>query len=481
MIAFRPIRHLPLIALVLTIAVCRLLLWNNLEFDEAEQLYFVQALHPGYSAQPPLYTWVLFGLGKLIGINIASLTILETALYAAQIWLLYQLACYYLPRSWASVATLAGVLLVPVFAWDIHRRRTHTALLIVFSLLTLWSILRIHKRAGLANFVLLGLCLGGGALAKYNFVIFVAAVFIAAAFDPDLRSKIVTGKLLISLMIAALMCAPHLHWVVTHWSDVWPHAAERLALSTRWSRFPPVLVSIATCLAALFDTLLPMVTLAFILFRHCWKSPPDRLLERTILFGTAMVAAPILTLKTSNALWFGVLPLLLPIALGLRINADKLGVRQRRAAVVILVAAALAIISARFSFAAIMSRDGCFQTRDCLFQQEGQELRRARIQPREIVTKDIVVAGYQRLQLPDAPVVCLNYPPLALPPKTTGPVVAVWDATADLAPPRELIAWLRTRHGITQLGEVHQLMSTPALYRSSTRRIAYVVVEPQSR
>jgi len=52
----------------------------TLELDQAEQLILAQKLAWGYTNQPPLYTWLVWGLTALTGSVVFSLWALKVAL-----------------------------------------------------------------------------------------------------------------------------------------------------------------------------------------------------------------------------------------------------------------------------------------------------------------------------------------------------------------------------------------------------------------
>src|SRR5262245_21622617 len=60
----------------------RVLVSDALELDEAEQTLWTQQLHAGYGAQPPLYTWLQWGVFQLFGVSVFSLALLKNLLLA---------------------------------------------------------------------------------------------------------------------------------------------------------------------------------------------------------------------------------------------------------------------------------------------------------------------------------------------------------------------------------------------------------------
>src|SRR6266508_5921470 len=61
----------------------RLALSPSLIPDEAELALFSQSLAWGYSEQPPLYSWLVWGAVRLLGLSVFSLTLVRMLVLAA--------------------------------------------------------------------------------------------------------------------------------------------------------------------------------------------------------------------------------------------------------------------------------------------------------------------------------------------------------------------------------------------------------------
>ncbi len=79
-----------LLALALAHVLVRVAVSPALKWDEAEQMLWSQQLALGYGAQPPLYTWLQWGVNALVGPSVLALSLLKHALLAltyALMWL----------------------------------------------------------------------------------------------------------------------------------------------------------------------------------------------------------------------------------------------------------------------------------------------------------------------------------------------------------------------------------------------------------
>lgn len=169
-------------------ALARLTLTPALEFDEAEQVLHRQWLRPLYGPQPPLFEWLVWGLGTALGLTALEAVVL---IKAVALWAIGLAAASFARQAGVppQVAGAAGwwVLTVPLLLWDAPRTLTHSLLasawlagLVVGStplLLQPW------RPLGTARWALLGTLAAAALLSKYNAALALvgwAAVVLAA-------------------------------------------------------------------------------------------------------------------------------------------------------------------------------------------------------------------------------------------------------------------------------------------------------------
>src|SRR5947209_8391605 len=157
----------------------RLALSPSLIPDEAELALFSQSLAWGYSEQPPLYSWLVWGAVRLLGLSVFSLTLVRMGVLAAVPLALYATARAVLRDRGLALLCVFSLFLFPSFAWNAVTYLTHSLLLCAVSLATARAVVLLPQRRGWLAYVALGLWLGLGILSKYNFVTFAAALFLA--------------------------------------------------------------------------------------------------------------------------------------------------------------------------------------------------------------------------------------------------------------------------------------------------------------
>lgn len=165
-----------LLLFVLAHVLMRLSVSTALELDEAEQMVWSQHLALGYGVQPPLYTWLQWGFNLVFGPSLLSLILLKQSLLAGTYVLLWLAARHQglgLRGAWWAAASL---LLFPVVGWMAVRDLTHTVLLLFCTAWLYWALVRHIARPRPAGFVVLGVALAVGMLAKYSFALIAAAL-----------------------------------------------------------------------------------------------------------------------------------------------------------------------------------------------------------------------------------------------------------------------------------------------------------------
>jgi 4-amino-4-deoxy-L-arabinose transferase-like glycosyltransferase len=187
------------------------------DLDQAEQLVLSQDLALGYGEQPPLYSWIVHGLFSLTGPSLWALRGIKVALLTALIYGAY-LVSRRLGLDGARLgAALLGFALIPQLAWEAQRDLTHSVLATVLSMWTLWAFLALRPGPGnLRGYLVLGLLVGLGLLSKYNYVVFTAALFLAALASPGHRARVLHPGILLSALAAAVVVLPHLGWALAH-------------------------------------------------------------------------------------------------------------------------------------------------------------------------------------------------------------------------------------------------------------------------
>jgi len=412
----------------------RCALYGNLDIDEAEQLVLVQTWSAGYSAQPPLYTWLLWPVVQLVGANVTALALVKLGVLSALYWLMNRLAHRLLPDRHGALASITPLLL-PVIGWEAWRM-THTPLLCSLCLATVLAVLRLPERPGWTSYLALGCCLGLGMLTKYNYALFATALFLACLTIPAYRSRVLSSRILASLTVAALVFLPHGWWVLDHFGGVVSYLRNRTGLAERALGLGTLVGGVGGYLQALSVGLSVALAAAICLLgRSFWRQPRWAVRAeslRLVLVFVGITLALYLGVVVSGGMrtfrvhWFAPILLLVPFGLLSRGAAPP----WKCAAYLLFVAVfALATVSVRGSALLLDFEDGRYQSRDHLYAALAADVASRGVIPDAVVTHDVLSAGYARLYFPGRPIYCLGY--LTLPPHdlTREMTLLLWDAT----------------------------------------------------
>lgn len=214
-----------LLALALLRLIVRGLMDIDLHYDEAQ--YAVWSFNPdwGYYSKPPLIAWVIGGSRAVCGD-----TGFCVRLPASLCFLLTPLVIFALGRElWpyrSGVAWLgAGLFALSPLANFYALFMTTDALLLLCWSLALLALVKALRRGG-TWWLVLGLALGLGLLAKYTMGIFIVSALLALLLMPQLRPLLMTPGPWMAMFTASVLFAPNLWWNAAHGFPTWHHTAE---------------------------------------------------------------------------------------------------------------------------------------------------------------------------------------------------------------------------------------------------------------
>jgi len=240
-----------------------------LRWDEAEQMLWSQQLALGYGAQPPLYTWLQWGVNQVFGPGVLALALLKHGLLALTFVLLYQAGRELLaPRgAWLAAASL---MLMPPLVWHSVLDQTHTVLVTAISCAAWWLLLRSVRRQRPADFAWLGLVCGLGMLAKYSFALVAAAMLLAALSVPQARRALLARGWWLAPLVGLLVALPHAVWLAAHLHEATAQTLVKMQIQPQPDRVQGLL--------SLLDTFAGLLALWLLValwaFRSaCWRRP----------------------------------------------------------------------------------------------------------------------------------------------------------------------------------------------------------------
>ncbi len=316
----------------------RFCLSPTLGWDDAEQALWAQQLSLGYAVrQPPLYTWLLWGLFQVFGKTVLATAVLRYAVLLATFLSLYASACLMFEDKRKIVLTTFSYWLIYVFIFYAHHDLTHTTLLAFAVAFTFLIFLLLRRRPSLPLYALLGCTLALGFYAKYNYVVFPISLSLAALTLKEFRPLVLDRRAVVSVALAMLAIAPYAVWVLSQ---------ERSLVETGRSivqgEYGSLLLvharGLGAVAVALVEFTLPfgIVTLALFpeLFR--WLPGPSdiqpyrMLLGRSVLIGIGIICCVVIFLDATQFKGRWMLPLLMHVPFLLFSGQFRSGVSRTR-------------------------------------------------------------------------------------------------------------------------------------------------------
>lgn len=248
----------------------RLTLGGTLGWDDSEQALWSQELSPGYTLfQPPFYSWLFTVTTWIFGQNVLTTALVRYGLMLATYLLILDMASRLVQQGRQLVLAVTGYGLIYVFAYYAHHDLTNTTLLSFALALSLNLFLRLPKNPNLLLYSLLGVGLGIGLLAKFNFLLFMLALVVAALICPGYRGALLNWRMVWSGGIVLLMFSPYAFWYIENGHSVAGMTDEILAPEGP-SWMAPVL-ALGLWLVALLSFPQPLVLVMALLFPESFR------------------------------------------------------------------------------------------------------------------------------------------------------------------------------------------------------------------
>ena len=463
--------------------ILRVSVSNSLEIDEAEQAFLSQFLALGYGPQPPFYNWLQYGLAEVIGTSLATMTILKNGLLFL-CCLFYGLAARLVltDRRLPPIAMLGVLTLPPIFLLA-QRDLSHTVAALFAVSLFLYSFLKTLKRPSLFSYILTGVAVGIGLMAKYNFVLVPVAAIVAVLPERELRARILDWRILPAIAVATLIVLPHAYWMLQNFgfasggtlNEMREREAEGFLLQAFYGVY-----SLGS--AVIGGSLVPLLVFGLVFrgkLRAIWQaeSPWRRIIGRMLALCLIAVLLVVLGVAATHVRekWLVLFLVLIPLYLCLKIEAANIdltdSLRRFFLLVLVIVLGALVLVSAR---AVVRPWFGDYSRLNIPYAALAEAVAQAEGQPALILANDKQIAGNLRMQFSGAQVT-MPSPSNALPvDMSKRPLLAVWhDDAQPEAPVPDLLRNALSALGIPDAAAAPRHLALPYLYGTGEDRYSF--------
>ena len=200
--------------------------------DNIEQLTWVRSLEWGYYKHPPLPTWLLWPFVQALGWSAWTTYVLGALCTLGGFFIYWRMLRGMRGGAYALVALLAG-LCVTFYNGRLHFYN-HEIPLITFVAGAAAACWRAWQTRKIVWWVALGLCLGLGALSKYQAAVAALCVFVFWLSQRGWRDPMQVFGLQVAALTALAVFFPHLYWLIEHNFEPLGYA-----MSSRWARTCP--------------------------------------------------------------------------------------------------------------------------------------------------------------------------------------------------------------------------------------------------
>jgi 4-amino-4-deoxy-L-arabinose transferase-like glycosyltransferase len=212
-----------------------------IKHDMAEAYAWGQEFQLGYNQHPPFWAWICglwFSVFPRTGWAFALLSSMNAAIGLWGAWML--IGDFAAGRK--RMAAWLLLLLTPLYTFYAYKYDANIIFLSIWPW-TLHYFMKSVQGRGVVDAIVFGALVGLALMSKYYAAILVVTCLLAALMHPSRRKYFASASPYLSAVIAAVVCTPHVLWLLTHrapplrylanisgqgWNAVAAHAANTL-------------------------------------------------------------------------------------------------------------------------------------------------------------------------------------------------------------------------------------------------------------
>ncbi len=429
---------------------------DSLEFDEAEQALLSQWLRPGYTEQPPLYTWIQHYLFQIFGKNVFAVSLLKNSLLCLTYTCIFFSGRILFKSTKPAILAACSLLLIPQIGWESQRDMTHTTLVVFAASATLLQCLRMINKQKLRDYILLGILLSVGILSKVNFILFLSILSCCLLSLPEGRRFLLSPKMVVVLLIIVVSTGPYFHWMYTN-QDIVFSATHKFNRATEQY----YVKGTGSLFYNSFLFLTPLWLIYLLMFPSGFALKPgnhhgfsQKMFLRYLQFFIVILLAIVLLFKVTYVKdrWLQPILFVVPLFFFSRLNPTKISAKRFKYFIIAILLVAVGVYSA-FTLRVVgatyfgflePSHFERFCRMNYPITKMVSEMREAGFSEGLIISNDRFLAGNMLFQFPDSAVIIPNYRfEDLIRERNFTKAAIVWDGDYHPQIPQTLVSYMR--------------------------------------